>query len=145
VAESCELVLSMLPNNDAVRAVGLGKGGLAEATTGTTSASAELAAGCGRFTIPPLGSLKPAMILNAVDLPHGVGERGTGLHLAVQALCERARGLVTHRPQRAGENAGAIEGAHPRGEGFRTSAEYAALCRRVSEALAAASAAAAER
>ena len=35
VAESSELVLSMLPNNDAVRAVGLGKGGLAEATTGT--------------------------------------------------------------------------------------------------------------
>lgn len=35
VAESCELVLSMLPNNDAVRAVGLGKNGLAEATTGT--------------------------------------------------------------------------------------------------------------
>jgi 3-hydroxyisobutyrate dehydrogenase-like beta-hydroxyacid dehydrogenase len=34
VAESCELVLSMLPNNDAVRAVGLGQGGLAEATTG---------------------------------------------------------------------------------------------------------------
>jgi 3-hydroxyisobutyrate dehydrogenase-like beta-hydroxyacid dehydrogenase len=34
VAESCELVLSMLPNNDAVRAVGLGEGGLAEATTG---------------------------------------------------------------------------------------------------------------
>jgi 3-hydroxyisobutyrate dehydrogenase-like beta-hydroxyacid dehydrogenase len=34
VAESCELVLSMLPNNEAVRAVGLGKGGLAEATTG---------------------------------------------------------------------------------------------------------------
>src|SRR5262245_34782920 len=34
VAESCELVLSMLPNNDAVRTVGLGKGGLAEATTG---------------------------------------------------------------------------------------------------------------
>src|ERR1700756_22733 len=34
VAESCELVLSMLPNNDAVRAVGLGKGGLAEASTG---------------------------------------------------------------------------------------------------------------
>jgi 2-hydroxy-3-oxopropionate reductase len=34
VAESCELVLSMLPNNDAVRAVSLGKGGLAEATTG---------------------------------------------------------------------------------------------------------------
>jgi 3-hydroxyisobutyrate dehydrogenase-like beta-hydroxyacid dehydrogenase len=34
VAESCELVLSMLPNNDAVRAVGLGKDGLAEATTG---------------------------------------------------------------------------------------------------------------
>ena len=32
--KSCELVLSMLPNNDAVRAVGLGKGGLAEATTG---------------------------------------------------------------------------------------------------------------
>src|SRR3954468_8992885 len=35
VAESCELVLSMLPNNDAVKAVGLGKGGLAEATTGS--------------------------------------------------------------------------------------------------------------
>ena len=34
VAESCELVLSMLPNNDAVRAVGVGKGGLAEATAG---------------------------------------------------------------------------------------------------------------
>jgi 3-hydroxyisobutyrate dehydrogenase-like beta-hydroxyacid dehydrogenase len=34
VAESCDLVLSMLPNNDAVKAVGLGKGGLAEATTG---------------------------------------------------------------------------------------------------------------
>lgn len=34
VAESCELVLSMLPNNDAVSVVGLGKGGLAEATTG---------------------------------------------------------------------------------------------------------------
>jgi len=34
VAESCELVLSMLPNNDAVRAVALGKDGLAEATTG---------------------------------------------------------------------------------------------------------------
>ncbi len=34
VAESCELVLSMLPHNDAVRAVGLGKGGLIEATGG---------------------------------------------------------------------------------------------------------------
>src|SRR3954466_8936931 len=34
VAESCELVLSMLPNNDAVKAVGLGKNGLAEATSG---------------------------------------------------------------------------------------------------------------
>ena len=34
VAESCELVLSMLPNNEAVEAVGLGKGGLCEATTG---------------------------------------------------------------------------------------------------------------
>src|SRR3954453_13834103 len=34
VAESCELVLSMLPNNDAVRTVGLGKSGLVEATTG---------------------------------------------------------------------------------------------------------------
>ena len=34
VAESCEIVLSMLPNNDAVRAVGLGKGGLLEATSG---------------------------------------------------------------------------------------------------------------
>jgi 3-hydroxyisobutyrate dehydrogenase-like beta-hydroxyacid dehydrogenase len=35
VAESCDIVLSMLPNNDAVRAVGLGKGGLAEATSGS--------------------------------------------------------------------------------------------------------------
>ena len=34
VAESCEIVLSMLPNNNAVRAVGVGKGGLAEATSG---------------------------------------------------------------------------------------------------------------
>ena len=34
VAESCELVLSMLPNNEAVRAVGLGKGGLIEAAAG---------------------------------------------------------------------------------------------------------------
>ena len=34
IAESCEIVLSMLPNNDAVRAVGLGKGGLSEATSG---------------------------------------------------------------------------------------------------------------
>ena len=35
VAESCELVLSMLPNNDAVRAVGCGEGGLVEATSGS--------------------------------------------------------------------------------------------------------------
>jgi len=34
VAESCQLVLSMLPDNDAVRAVALGEGGLAEAATG---------------------------------------------------------------------------------------------------------------
>ncbi len=34
VAESCELVLSMLPTNEAVQAVSLGKGGLCEATTG---------------------------------------------------------------------------------------------------------------
>jgi 3-hydroxyisobutyrate dehydrogenase-like beta-hydroxyacid dehydrogenase len=34
VAESCELVLSMLPTNDAVKAVALGKGGLVEATKG---------------------------------------------------------------------------------------------------------------
>lgn len=34
VAEGCELVLSMLPHNDAVRAVALGKGGLNEATAG---------------------------------------------------------------------------------------------------------------
>ena len=37
VAESCEIVLSMLPHNDAVKAVGLGKGGLAEATAVTAS------------------------------------------------------------------------------------------------------------
>ena len=35
VAESCEIVLSMLPTNDAVKAVALGKGGLIEATKGT--------------------------------------------------------------------------------------------------------------
>ena len=35
VAEQSELVLSMLPHNDAVKAVGLGKGGLIEATSGT--------------------------------------------------------------------------------------------------------------
>lgn len=34
VGEACDLVLSMLPNNDAVRTVGLDKGGLAEATSG---------------------------------------------------------------------------------------------------------------
>lgn len=34
VAEKCELVLSMLPHNGAVRAVATGKGGLAEATSG---------------------------------------------------------------------------------------------------------------
>jgi len=34
VAESCEMVLSMLPYNEAVRAVGLGTGGLREAATG---------------------------------------------------------------------------------------------------------------
>ena len=35
VAESCDIVLSMLPHNDAVRAVGLGEGGLVEATSGS--------------------------------------------------------------------------------------------------------------
>src|SRR6185295_7504709 len=34
VAESCEIVCSMLPYNEAVRAVGLGAGGLHEATAG---------------------------------------------------------------------------------------------------------------
>ncbi|MBK19326.1 MAG: hypothetical protein CMM52_10885 [Rhodospirillaceae bacterium] len=34
VAESCDIVLSMLPNNDAATAVALGPGGLAEATSG---------------------------------------------------------------------------------------------------------------
>ncbi|MBN9085230.1 MAG: hypothetical protein BGP04_11780 [Rhizobiales bacterium 62-17] len=34
VAESCELVLSMLPNNNAVKAVAHGKGGLIEAASG---------------------------------------------------------------------------------------------------------------
>lgn len=34
VAESCDLVLSMLPYNEAVRAVGLGSGGLHEAASG---------------------------------------------------------------------------------------------------------------
>ena len=34
VAEACDIVLSMLPNNDAATAVGLGPGGLAEATSG---------------------------------------------------------------------------------------------------------------
>jgi 3-hydroxyisobutyrate dehydrogenase-like beta-hydroxyacid dehydrogenase len=35
VAESCEIVLSMLPHNDAVKAVALGAGGLAEASGGS--------------------------------------------------------------------------------------------------------------
>jgi len=35
VAEACDLILSMLPNNDAVKAVGLGVGGLLEATSGS--------------------------------------------------------------------------------------------------------------
>src|SRR5262245_55464583 len=34
VAESCEIVLSMFPYNEAVRSVGLGAGGLHEATGG---------------------------------------------------------------------------------------------------------------
>jgi 2-hydroxy-3-oxopropionate reductase len=34
VAESCDIVLSMLPHNEAVKAVALGKGGLIEATKG---------------------------------------------------------------------------------------------------------------
>src|SRR6185295_7811655 len=34
VAEACELVLSMLPYNEAVRTVGLGQGGLHEAAGG---------------------------------------------------------------------------------------------------------------
>ncbi len=34
VAEACDIVLSMLPNNDATTAVGLGAGGLVEATSG---------------------------------------------------------------------------------------------------------------
>src|SRR6266508_497546 len=34
VAESCEIVLSMLPYNEAVRTVGLGSGGLHEAASG---------------------------------------------------------------------------------------------------------------
>ncbi len=34
VAEACDVVLSMLPNNDAVMEVGLGKGGLVEVTDG---------------------------------------------------------------------------------------------------------------
>ena len=35
VAESCDIVLSMLPHNDAVRTVGLGEGGLVEASGGS--------------------------------------------------------------------------------------------------------------
>src|SRR5438132_13735515 len=35
VAESCEMVLSMLPYNDAIRTVGLGQSGLHEASNGT--------------------------------------------------------------------------------------------------------------
>lgn len=35
VAENCDIVLSMLPTNDAVKAVALGKGGLIEATSGS--------------------------------------------------------------------------------------------------------------
>jgi NitT/TauT family transport system ATP-binding protein len=46
--------------------------------------------------------------------------------------------VMTPRPGRVFTEV-AIEAPHPRGEGFRTSAEYVALCRRVSDALAAAS------
>jgi NitT/TauT family transport system ATP-binding protein len=48
--------------------------------------------------------------------------------------------VMTPRPGRVFTEV-AIEAPYPRGDGFRTSAEYAALCRRVSDALAAASAA----
>jgi NitT/TauT family transport system ATP-binding protein len=47
--------------------------------------------------------------------------------------------IITPRPGRVFAEV-AIEAPHPRGECFRTSAEYAALCRRASQALAAASA-----
>jgi NitT/TauT family transport system ATP-binding protein len=51
--------------------------------------------------------------------------------------------IMTPRPGRIFAEV-AIEAPHPRGEGFRTSAEYAGLCRRASQALAAASAAGGE-
>jgi NitT/TauT family transport system ATP-binding protein len=51
--------------------------------------------------------------------------------------------IMTPRPGRVFTEL-AIEAPHPRGQGFRTSPEYAALCRRASEALAAASVAGSE-
>jgi NitT/TauT family transport system ATP-binding protein len=51
--------------------------------------------------------------------------------------------IMTPRPGRVFAEV-AIEAPHPRGEGFRTSPEYAGLCRRASQALAAASAAGGE-
>jgi NitT/TauT family transport system ATP-binding protein len=51
--------------------------------------------------------------------------------------------IMTPRPGRVFAEV-AIEAPHPRGEGFRTSAEYAGLCRRASQALAAATAAGGE-
>jgi NitT/TauT family transport system ATP-binding protein len=52
--------------------------------------------------------------------------------------------IMTPRPGRVFTEL-AIEAPHPREQGFRTSPEYAALCRRASDALAAASAAGGER
>jgi NitT/TauT family transport system ATP-binding protein len=51
--------------------------------------------------------------------------------------------IMTPRPGRVFAEVG-IDAPHPRGEGFRTSAEYAGLCRRASQALAAASTAGGE-
>jgi len=69
VAESCEIVLSMLPYNEAVRAVGLGSGGLHEAGRGAklwidfssidkktiVDVSAELAKKAGRWSTAQRG------------------------------------------------------------------------------------------
>ena len=65
-------------------------------------------------------------------------------HSVFESVCLSNRILImTPRPGRVFAEV-AIEVAHPRGEGFLTSAEYAGLCRRASQALAAASAAGGE-
>jgi NitT/TauT family transport system ATP-binding protein len=69
-----------------------------------------------------------AMKQTAIFVTHSVFE---SVYLSSRII------VMTPRPGRVFADI-AIEAPYPRGEGFRTSAEYAALCRKVSEALAAA-------